>query len=50
MILVDLVAGLRPHTAQMFSALAFDWPADRYGQATIVAHLLNVPLVVIAEA
>ena len=49
-ILVDLVGGLRPHTAQIFSPLAFDWTAERYGQATIIAHILNIPLVVIAEA
>jgi len=49
-ITVDLFAGLRPHTAQIFFAGAFDWTADRYGKATIIAHVLNIPLVVVAEA
>ena len=49
-ILVDLIAGLRPHSAQIFSPLAFDWTAERYGYATIFAHALNIPLIVIANA
>ena len=49
-ILVDLIGGLRPHSAQLFSATAFDWTKERYGQATIIAHCLNIPLVVLAEA
>ena len=49
-ILVDLIAGLRPHSAQIFSPTAFDWTAERYGYATIFAHALNIPLIVIANA
>ena len=49
-ILVDILGGLRPHTAQLFSATAFDWTAENYGRMTIIAHVLNIPLVVIAEA
>ena len=50
MLVVDLIVGLRPHNAQLFSPLAFDWTAERYGYATIAAHVVNIPLVVIAEA
>ena len=49
-ILVDLVAGLRPHSAQIFSATSFDWTKERYGTETIIAHILNIPIVVLAEA
>ena len=49
-IFCDLVAGLRPHTAQLFSATAWDWTAERYGKSTIVAHTLNIGFVVLAEA
>ena len=49
-IVVDLVSGLRPHSAQIFYAGSFDWTAERYGTATIVAHSLNIPFMVFAEA
>ena len=49
-IVVDLFAGLRPHSAQLFSPAAFDWSAERYGKSTIIAHVLNIAFVVIAEA
>ena len=49
-IIVDLFAGLRPHNAQIFSPAAFDWQAAKYGQATILAHCLNIGFVVFAEA
>ena len=50
LIVVDLFAGLRPHTAQLFSPLAFDWTKEKYGYATIIGHSLNIVLMVIAEA
>ena len=48
--MVDLLAGLRPHTPQIFSPISFDQNAERYGYATVFAHLLNIPVVVIANA
>ena len=47
--MVDLVAGLRPHSAQLFSATAFNWSAERYGKSTIIAHVFNIVFVVLAE-
>ena len=49
-IVVNLVAGLRPHTAQIFSYYSFNLNAEPYGYATLIAHVLNIPFVVIAEA
>ena len=49
-ILVDLCCGLRPHLAQIFSYVSFNLSAERYGYATITAHILNIVFVVYAEA
>ena len=48
--MVDLFAGLRPHTAQIFSYLSFNLSAEHYGYPTLIAHVLNIPFVVLAEA
>ena len=49
-IVVDLFAGLRPHMAQIFYHSSFNLSAEHYGYATLIAHILNIPFVVLAEA
>ena len=49
-ILVDLICGYRPHLAQIFSYVSFNLSAERYGYATLTAHILNIFFVVLAEA
>ena len=49
-IVVDLICGLKPHTAQIFSYVAFNLSAERYGYATLSAHIINIVFVVLAEA
>ena len=36
--------------AQIFSAVSFDLSAERYGYATLIAHILNIFFLVVAEA
>ena len=50
MVFVDLICGLKPHTAQIFSYVAFNLSAERYGYATLTAHIINIVFVVLAEA
>jgi len=48
-LLFDRILGLRPHMAQIFSARSLDL-SNRYGYATLTAHIVNIALIVIAQA
>ena len=44
-----LFTGYRLHIGQLFDTRAFD-TGHRYGYATLIAHILNIPFVVAAQA
>ncbi len=46
----DAFSGLRPHSAQVFSAMIFANPSGKYWYSTVIAYWLNIPLVVLAHA
>ena len=49
-IIVNLVFGLRPHTAQLFSSIIFSDSTGKYWFPSILAYWVNVPLSVLAHA
>ena len=49
-LITDLLNGLRPHSAQVFSSLVFADSTGVYWYSTVIAHWLNLPLSVLAHA
>lgn len=41
-VICDIVAGLRPHSAQIFSSMVFDNLRDKYGTCTLVAQWISI--------